>query len=260
MKRGRSIIIIISALAFLLIADVFYEVNFPKVNQVEIKTDKIKAGEEIKIVQITDLHNKKFFDNQKYIYDRIKEISPDFIVLTGDMIDTNTKNYSYVYSFIDELVKINPKIYYVSGNHELDHKDIDKFNSEIAKRGVTMVDPGFQEYKDIDIYGARYYNNIPFPKDPSRFSLLLIHDPSFVIDNPDNFNLILSGHTHGGQVRIPFVGAVYVPGHGLFPKYSKGLFKIKDGWLYIDSGLGNTFLPIRFLDQSQISFIKITSK
>ncbi|MFA5714558.1 MAG: metallophosphoesterase [Candidatus Paceibacterota bacterium] len=252
--------IIIFALAFLFVADVFYEVNFPKVNQIEIKTDKIKAGEEIKVVQITDLHNKKFFNNQIQIYNKIKEINPDFIVLTGDMIDTDTKNYSYIYSFIDELIKINSKIYYVSGNHELDHKDVNNFNNEIAKRGVIMVNPGPQKYEDIDIYGAKYYNDIPLLKDPLKFSLLLIHDPSLVIDNPDSFTLILSGHTHGGQVRIPFIGAVYVPGQGLFPKYSKGLFKIKDSWLYIDSGLGNTFLPVRFLDQSQISFIKITSE
>ncbi|MFA5169152.1 MAG: metallophosphoesterase [Candidatus Paceibacterota bacterium] len=253
-------IAIIFVLLFLFTADVFYEVNFPKVNLIEIETDKIKAGEEIKIVQITDLHNKKFLNNQIQIYDKIKEINPDFIVLTGDMIDRNTKNYSYVYSFIDELLKINSKIYYVSGNHELDHEDVDAFNNEIAKRGVDIIDSGFREYKDIDIYGTKYYNNIPLLNNQPRFSLLLIHDQSFVINSPDGFNLILSGHTHGGQTRVPFAGAVYAPGQGLFPKYSKGLFKIKDSWLYIDSGLGNTFLPVRFLNQSQISFIKINSK
>ncbi len=256
----NRMIIIIFVLLFLLVADVFCEVNFPKVNQVEIKTEKLKAGEEIKIVQITDLHNKKFFNDQVQIYDKIKEINPDFIVLTGDMVDRKTKDYSYVYSFVGELIKINPKIYYVSGNHELSHGDVDKFNSELMKRGVIMIDPGFQEYKDMDIYGTRYYNDIPSLRDPSRFSLLLVHDPSFVINNPDNFDLILSGHTHGGQARIPLIGAVYAPGQGLFPRYNKGLFKIADSWLYIDSGLGNTFFPIRFLNQSQISFIEITSE
>ncbi len=256
----NKIIMIIFALLFLLAADIFYEVNFPKINQIEIKTEKLRAGEDIKIVQITDLHNKKFFNNQIQIYNKIKEINPDFIVLTGDMIDRKTKDYSYVYSFVDELIKINPKIYYVSGNHELSHGDIDKFNNELVRKGVVMVDPGFREYKDMDIYGTRYYDDIPSLKDSSRFSLLLVHDPSFVISNTGNFDLILSGHTHGGQVRLPFIGAIYVPGQGLFPKYSKGLFKIKNSWLYIDSGLGNTFFPIRFLNQSQISLINITSK
>lgn len=256
----KRIIIIIFVLLFLFAIDVFCEVNFPKINQIEIKSDKIKAGEEIKIVQITDLHNKKFFNNQTQVYDKIKEINPNFIVLTGDMIDRRTKDYSYVYSFVDELLKINPNVYYVLGNHELDHKDIDEFNNEIVKKGVIMLDRGFKEYKDMDIYGTRYRNDIPLLNDPSRFSLLLVHDQSFVVNNPNDFDLILSGHTHGGQARVPFVGAVYSPGQGLLPKYSKGLFKVENSWLYVDSGMGNTFLPLRFLNQSQMSFIKITSE
>ncbi len=256
----EKMIIIIYILLSLFAIDIFCEVNFPKINHVNIKSEKIKAGEEIKIVQITDLHNKKFFNNQTQIYDKIKEISPDFIVLTGDMIDRRTKDYSYVYSFIDELFKINPNIYYVLGNHELDHKNIDEFTTEVAKRGVVILDTGFREYKGIDIYGTRYYNDIPSPNNSPRLSLLLVHDQSFVVRASHSFDLILSGHTHGGQARIPFIGAVYAPGQGLLPEYSKGLFEIKNGWLYIDSGLGNTFLPVRFLNQSQISFIKITSK
>jgi hypothetical protein len=239
--------------------DIFYEVNFLKVNEIEIKTDKIIAGEEIKIIQITDLHNKRFFGNNKAIYDGIRELNPDIIVLTGDIIDKRTRDYQYVYSFIDELMKINPNIYYVLGNHELSHEDINDYKKEIEKRGVILMDNRTEKYGDISIYGVGYYDEeYPGLIDDS-FSLLLAHDASLAIFKYSDFDLVLSGHTHGGQFRLPFIGAVYAPGEGLFPKYAKGLYKIDNEEVYVDSGLGNTFLPIRFLNQSQISFIKIIS-
>lgn len=247
-------------LCVLLIVDVFCEVNFPKINKIEIETSKIIAGEEIRIVQISDLHNKRFFNNNKAIYESIRELNPDIIVLTGDIIDRNTKDYQYAYSFIDDLMKINSNIYYILGNHELSHKDINDYKRELEKRGVLLMGDRAEIYKDISIYGANYYDQkYPNPTNDS-FSLLLTHDASLAISNYYNFDLVLSGHTHGGQVRLPLIGAIYAPGQGLFPKYDKGLYKIENEEVYVDSGLGNTFLPIRFLNQSQISFIKIVSK
>jgi len=244
----------------ILSADIFYEVNFPKINRIEIRTEKIAAGQEIKIMQITDLHDKKFFNDQTQIYDKIVKQNPDFIVLTGDIIDRSTKDYSYVYSFVDNLEKISSRIYFVPGNHELDHKDIEDFIGQLQKRGLIIAGSRPEYYGNIDIYGTRYHDDIPAVLSPQRFSLLLVHDPSFVIENGAGFDMIISGHAHGGQVRLPFIGAIYAPGQGIFPKYSKGLFDIKGTELYIDSGMGNTFLPIRFLDQSQFTVIDLVSK
>ncbi|MFZ3054463.1 MAG: metallophosphoesterase [Minisyncoccales bacterium] len=244
-------------LFILLIADIFYEVNFPKVNAVEIETDKIATGGEIKIVQITDLHNKRFFDNNKKLYDSIRELSPDIIVLTGDIIDRRTEDYQYVYSFIDELMKINPHVYYVLGNHELSHKNINEYKKELEARGVIMMDGRIEKYKGISIYGSSYYDKKYPELIDQSFSLLLTHDASLAISNYHNFDLVLSGHTHGGQARLPLIGAVYAPGQGFFPKHAKGLYGAGGEKVYIDSGLGNTFFPIRFLNQSQVSFIEI---
>lgn len=254
--KTRMLLII---LLLLLIADIFYEVNFPKVNKIEIETDKIVAGEEIRIVQISDLHNKRFFNNNKEIYNNIKELNPDIIVLTGDIIDRTTKDYQYAYSFVDDLIKINPNVYYVLGNHELSHKNVNEYKRELEKRGVLLMGDRAEGYKDISIYGANYYDQKYPNSTNSSFSLLLTHDASLAISNYHNFDLVLSGHTHGGQVELPFIGAVYAPGQGFFPKHAKGLYKIENEEVYVDSGLGNTFLPIRFLNQSQISFIRIIS-
>lgn len=242
-------------LILLIILDVYFEVNFPKINEVSIESNKVK--EDIKIIQISDLHDKRIGDD---FIETIKNQNPDFIVLTGDLIDRRTTDYSYVYSFIEKLSKF--PIYSISGNHDLSHKDIAKFNQELSKRGVTILNEKSISYKGIDLYGFEYYSdfdNLQAKEDV--FSLALVHNPMEIIKKNTSFDLILSGHTHGGQIRLPFIGAIFIPGQGFLAEYDKGLFQINEKTkLYIDSGLGNTFLPIRFMNRSQVSLIRIYSK
>ena len=244
-------------LILLLIIDVYFEVNFPRINEILIETDKIK--EEVRIIQISDLHNKKVGDD---FFDKVKKQNPNIIVLTGDLIDRKTKDYSYVYYFIEQLIKINVPIYYVSGNHELSHNDVKVFEQEIFKRGVVLLDEDSATYKEINIYGFGYYSKFEDTElNNDVFSLGLAHNPIDIIEKGIDFDLILAGHTHGGQVRFPFIGAIFIPGQGFFAKYDKGLFDVNSKTkLYIDSGIGNTFLPIRFLNRSQFSLIRIYSK
>ncbi len=252
---NKKLIIII---LIVLLLNVFFEVNFPKINEVSIESDKIES--EIRIIQISDLHGKKFSES---IFQKIKEKNPDAIVLTGDLVDEKTKDYADVYSFVESLNLNEAPIYYVSGNHDLSHKDVGIFNQELAKRGVVILDGKRVELREIDIYGLGYYSDLSKTEKPEAgFSLLLLHDAFPVVkEGGMGFDLILSGHTHGGQVRLPFLGAVFVPGQGFFAKYDKGLFSLNEKTrLYIDSGLGNTFFPLRFLNRSQISLITIYSK
>jgi hypothetical protein len=262
---------ILSLFLFLLIFfafDIFWEINFPKINILEIKSEKINSNLEIRIIQITDLHNQKFFNNQD-LFKKIKNSNPDFIVITGDLIDKTTKDYSYAYDFVDNLLKINKNVYFVAGDHE--QKNTRDIIQGLSEQGVQVLDrkkSSFQkENQQIDIYGLDYYNDekdLAFLENisPDIYSILLLHNPYLAINNEKlNPELILSGDTHGGQVRIPFLGAPIIPGQPFFPKYSKGLYKLNNGsLLYIDSGLGNTFLPLRFANQSQISLIKILGK
>ncbi|MDD5098673.1 MAG: metallophosphoesterase, partial [Candidatus Pacebacteria bacterium] len=252
-KQMKKMLIIFILL--IIIVDIFFEVNFPKINEVSLESDKVK--EDIRIIQISDLHDKIIRDD---FIEAIKNQNPDFIVITGDLIDRRTSDYNNVYSFIEKLAPF--PIYCISGNHDLSHKDVTKFNQELSKRGVIVLNEKSTSYKGIDLYGFEYYssfNNLKAKTDV--FSLALVHNPMDIVEKDTTFDLILSGHTHGGQVRFPFVGAIFIPGQGLFAKYDKGLFQINEKTkLYIDSGLGNTFLPIRFLNRSQVSLIRIYSK
>lgn len=265
MSASKKIIfLIVLILGALLALQVFFEVNFIKLNKIEVKSDKIKT--EFRIIQLSDLHNQKFFNNNKGLYEKIKNSQPDFIVITGDFIDKNTKNYNYAYFVIEEILKINKNIYFVAGDHE--QKNTRDILKGLSERGVQVLDRDVIEFKKdnqaIKIYGLDYYNDkkdISFVENIPQdvFSILLLHNPDLAInDEKIKANLILSGDTHGGQVRLPFVGAISVPGQRIFPQYSKGIYILTNGSeLYIDSGIGNTLVPIRFLNQSQLSLITI---
>ncbi|WIF95202.1 metallophosphoesterase [Caminicella sporogenes] len=251
----------------------YYQINFPKVNFVSIKTNKIDKNTKIKILQLSDIHNKKFPNNNKNILKKIKDAHADIIVITGDLIDSKTKNFEYIYSFIKELLKINKNIYYVSGNHEwrsckfyeiskqlskMKIKVLNNTSSSFVKNGTSInicgIDDSYSNRDNLD----KILNNI----NKNIFTLLLSHSPNVIKHkNLKMIDLILCGHTHGGQVRFPIIGCIIIPGQGLFPKYDKGIFKINNNTtLYIDSGLGTSSLPIRFLNRSQLSLIIIESK
>lgn len=268
MSASKKILIVFLVFLALLGLDVFFEVNFPKLNVVEVKSSKMQKGREVRIIQISDLHSQQFFNNQD-LYKKIKNSQPDLIVITGDLIDKTTKNYNSVYGFVDELIKINKNVYFVAGDHE--QKSGKNFLRGLVERGVKVLNRDCvvfeKDGQKIDIYGLNYYNtsdDINFAENISadNYSVLLIHNPDLVIENKNiKADLILSGDTHGGQIRLPFLGALNVPGQPIFPKYSKGLYILNNNsLLYIDSGLGNTFAPIRFFNRSQISLIKIVGQ
>lgn len=261
-------------LIFILVLYIYHEVNYPIVKSIEIKSNKIKN--DIRILQISDYHNKKFKNKNKIVLDEVKNLKPDIIVITGDLISRTTENCDNAYNFIKELIKINPNVYFVNGNHERDNINIpaDEFNLNLSKSGArVLINQGLKvningDYINIcgvdDIYSNSCdLNKALYGTQDDLFTLLLSHEPDIVLKYSNiHCDLILSGHTHGGQIRLPLIGAIIAPGQGFFPKYNKGLYKLNNDTntsLYVDSGLGTTnFFPIRFLNRSQISLIKIS--
>lgn len=247
----------------------YYQINFTKINHEVLVSTKLKEKEELKILQISDMHNKKFSKDNKSLLEKIKVSNPDIIVITGDLIDGKTKDLSYIFSFIKKLYSINNNIYYVNGNHEyrsgkvyelirglksLGANVINNDNRTFIKDNLEINICGIDDPYDIngDIKSA--FKGI----NKKNFTLLLAHSPGIIIEGGDTTaDLILSGHTHGGQVRVPIIGGVVAPGQGFFPRYDKGIFKVNSTVLYIDSGLGTSTFPIRFLNRSQISLITI---
>lgn len=231
-----------------------------KEEKVILKSEKIKKP--IKITQITDFHSNAI-KNLDEVLENIQNFNPDLVILTGDIIDygTEDKIERSVY-FLEKLRSLNIKTYYITGNHEEAGPNLDKFLSEIERLGITYLK---NEGERLNINGNKVYlygtsmfdfSYENYKADDESVNIILSHFSKNVRDNyQGSEDFIFSGHTHGGQVRLPIVGGLVAPGEGFFPNYDKGVFKFKDSIIYIDSGLGNTFLPLRFMDQIQYSNI-----
>lgn len=221
-----------------------------------------KVKDEIKITHITDFHSN-VLSNLDEVLGKIKEFNPDLIFLTGDMIDYPTdKKIQRTMYFLEKLSELGIKTYFVSGNHEEVSADSDIFYEKIKKLGIKKFDNvgEFVQIGDnrIYIYGVTYWgtNFDEFNPDNS-LNLVLSHFSKNVRDKyRDDIDFVFSGHTHGGQVRAPFIGALVAPGEGYLPDFDRGLFEFENSQIYVESGLGNTFLPLRFLNP--ISFSNIT--
>lgn len=265
-------VIVFSTLTCILLGvfDIIFEVTKPKVNYINMSTDKLKKYSSIKILQISDIHGTRAKYLLKWVLKQAIKLKPDFIVLTGDIIDNSTVDFKYIYKFFDSLKSINPNIYFVSGNHE--HKNIygTKFVNELKRKNIKVINNDndiIKLYnKEINIIGvddiSTNYDNINKAISNinyNNYTILLSHTPLIVSDKKSHkSDLILSGHTHGGQVRLPIIGPLAYPGDGKYKKYNKGIYNITNKTkLYIDSGLGTRLIPIRFLNRSQISLINV---
>ncbi len=257
-KLGVSIILASFGLGFYVNRQCFVA----KEKRVSLKSEKINSP--IKLTQISDFHSNAI-KNLDELLANIKKFDPDFIILTGDMIDYGTdRKINRTLYFLDKLSILGKKTFYITGNHEETSPNLEKFLSGLSDLGIIYLDN--ESYKlnirgeEIYIYGTSMldfsYDNYKPSKD--SINIVLSHHSKKIRDNyKGSEDFIFSGHTHGGQVRVPIIGGLIAPGEGILPSYDKGLFSYKDSIIYVSSGLGNTFLPLRFLDQIEYSNITL---
>lgn len=264
---------IAAAAALLIAADMAFEVNFPVVREINIDTERLKMGEEVTLLQITDFHGGASGEIVQRLIKALGNIRPDAVVITGDLVDRSTEDFDNVYALISELRSLCPSIFFVSGNHEWSNDRRKELLEKLKEMGAVILNNKGSSFAvrsaDINMCGVddayRCKDNIEKAMksvNSNKYTILLSHSPKIRqrlgLYSPD---LILCGHTHGGQVRFPLVGSVIEPGEGLFPYFDKGMFKLKGkSLLYIDSGVGTSKLPIRFLNRSQMSVIRIRGK
>lgn len=245
----------------------YIQISKPYIYQVNLKSEKINKG--LNIVQITDFHSNKYINLDK-LFNNIKDYKPDIIVLTGDLIDYKTTDLNLALDLIKRTKGITKNVYFVAGNHENRNIKYPILANYMKKLGITVL---YNESKEVKINGEKLniagvefqlnrkeYVDAQKHINPNYFTLLLSHSPNRPIKYlTGKEDLILSGHTHGGQVRLPLIGPIIAPGQGLFPKFDKGIIKLGNATLYIDSGLGNRLLPIRLFNRVQISNIVVRS-
>lgn len=223
-----------------------------------------KVNNDIKITHISDFHSN-VISNLDEVLDNIKVFNPDLIFLTGDMIDYPTeKKIERTMYFLENLSRLGIKTYFVSGNHEEASEESEIFYEKLKKLGIKKLDNEGENLiisgSDVYIYGVSYWGmDLDDFKPGQGLNLVLAHFSKNIREKYDSrMDIIFSGHTHGGQVRAPIVGGLIAPGEGFLPDYDGGLYDFKESKIYVSTGLGNTFLPLRFLDQ--ISYTNITIK
>lgn len=246
----KLIIVLILILYFL------YENKFFKVDRLELSTNKTKQS--FKIVQISDFHLSKLI-NLRSLREKLLKLNPDIIVITGDIINrhSNVNEIKTAQKFL-KSINIGKDIIFVKGNHEFDNKNYDILRNILIKNNIN-IESDFYEFGDYKIYLLDYKMKKDFVLDEKFYNILLIHDPLNYIHNMEhNFDMVFSGHIHGGQVRVPILGAIIDSDYKLLPKYSKGLYKEDDFKIYINAGLGSKFY-IRIFNRCEISYIEVNS-
>lgn len=243
--------------------------------------------EGLKIVHFTDIHYGRTVDKNKlaYMVSEINTLKPDLIFLTGDLLDRDIKLTDKIKNeIITTLSKLNATIgkYAITGNHDLEFKE---YSDLIQNSGFTNLSNKYdiiysKNYETIYISGLESevkghpninsiteYLNVKPPVEGEEvkesnipsYKILLLHTPD-TVDKVINYNfdLVLAGHSHNGQIRIPFIGAIAKPVGA--KKYYDEYYKINNTDLYISSGVGTSNINFRFFNKPSFNFYRLLKK
>ena len=273
-KKYRKRLIKLGVLAIVLIWLVWGNVTV-QVNTLTVTdADLPDAFAGYKIAQISDLHNAEFGRENRTLIGMLERQAPDLIVITGDMVDSNHMDVDVAIRFAENIAGIAP-CYYITGNHEAWlETEYDRLEKGLIDAGVTVLhdeavvlERGGESIRLIgmDDPTFRYYHaGPPFSmtlqelKDETAFTILLSHRPErFEEYVQAEVDLVFSGHAHGGQFRIPFVGGLVAPDQGVFPKYDAGAYTEGTTTMVVSRGIGNSIIPVRLNNRPELIVVEL---
>ena len=274
-KSGGCLLRVIEILAVLFL--IWWADNFLLFStKEEIKSSKVKN--DIKISVISDFHasNSAFAISNERVIHKIKDFSPDVVCVLGDMHSSDATDTEKDISMrlMKGLVAEGYKVFFVLGEHD-DRSSY--YINKMEKNGIDVLDQRSERIKigetDVTFYGisnAWFSDEFDLRDDfklcEDTYNVLLAHIPMFEQYEKFGADLTLCADTHGGIIRLPFLGPAYLDGK-VFPKlfsdgkvYDKGLFKNKHGYTFITSGIGNYPIPARFLNFPEVGEITIKAE
>ncbi len=277
MKSKKIKLIILGSIVILLLGFIIYchfENTTIETTELCITSNKIPDEfDGYTIAHISDLHNTEFGENNSVLLNKIELSKPDVIFITGDIIDAGKTDIAIAIDFLEKAIQIAP-IYYVTGNHEASANEYADLAAEMKRLGVTTLD---NQCIELEIKGAAInlmgLADPAFANDPeicdqhlekmsinkSNYTILLSHRPElFDLYVHNKIDLVFSGHAHGGQFRLPFIGGFIAPGQGIFPDYTSGIYEKDDTKMVVSRGLGNSIIPIRIGNNPE--FVIVTLK
>lgn len=254
--------------------------NFVTVTKYEYNNPKIPEGfDQYKILQISDLHNKNFDGS---LIKLVEESKPDIIVITGDLIDRRNTDIKVAIQLVKQLSTRAPT-YYVTGNHEQLSDQYDELMKEMKKLDLHLLDNSYVTLSnmgdEVGIIGVAdpaivqsestyLWNNDEnymtesieklHKNSKTDFNILLSHRPElFNVYKDSQIDLVFSGHAHGGQVRLPLIGAAVAPNQGFFPKYTEGMYCEDSTSMVVSRGLGNSIIPVRINNRPEVVLVTL---
>ena len=260
-RRLAWALVIIVCAAAAVAAEVYREVHTTRLVTETTVTDKL-AGE-LRIMQLSDIHMCDDPAQLASIVTQVRDAGPHLIVIAGDTLNTRNETLDPLQELFSRLAELGIPMYAVLGNHDHWSGDLPQLVELYARHGIKLIDNEHEvitgEFGSFTLVGAgdAYTDHAHLDRAlkgaPGGFRFLLTHSPEILpqLEKAD-IDYAVCGHTHGGQVAMPFIGAIYVPGQGFFPKYSRGRYQVGRAALYIDSGVGVTGMKLRFMVQSQI--------
>lgn len=277
--KGTIKLCILSTALFTVIIWIIWGNTALMVNTVTVTAGRIPAAfSGFRIAQVSDLHNAEFGENNVRLLELLSESRPDIIVITGDLVDSGHTDIDIAISFVEEAARIAP-VYYVTGNHEARLSQYDRLRNGLEAAGVSMLEDRAELERDgekitlvglsdpdftvrSDIFGevpAMVSTKLESLADTeSSYTILLSHRPElFESYASSGIDLVLSGHAHGGQFRLPFIGGLVAPNQGLFPKYDAGLYTESSTQMVVSRGIGNSIIPVRFNNRPEIIMVEL---
>lgn len=271
-------ILIFLAIAFLLfLIYVTIENQMLITRKYKITLSNSKKGM-MKIVQISDLHKKKYKNNWDRLYTKIKSLSPDFIIISGDLVSRSMTDFEYTGILIKKLCSICT-VYYAKGNHELDLNDtyMSDLRDTVIKNGAVFLENAKTVFEkdniSLNIYGADLKRSIYrnekngfsglesytaqelsdiFGK-PESTSLLIAHNPFFFEEYSKwGADITFAGHVHAGIINTPF-GGILSPERKFFPSYTKGIYENNNKRMVVSAGIGK----LRIFNPSEILYLEV---
>lgn len=256
-----------------------FENNAIEVTTLNVTSNKLpKEFDGFRIAHMADLHSKTFSKDQEPLLSKVRAAKPDIIFFTGDIVDRKNYLEKPGLLLIDGLLKIAP-VYFVTGNHEFWSGRYDSLQARLSEREITLLrnesvtvsrggstldivgidDPAITaDRSDEAILVPEELRQALQGRDREDFQLLLAHRPDLIPTYADHrADVVFSGHAHGGQWRLPYIGGLFAPDQGLFPKYTAGKYRVDGSTLVVTRGLGNSVIPQRLFNRPELVIVNL---